>query len=110
MLRKLSFVLIFAILLSACGASAPVENGREDRETVASEVTAPAGVADLETAEAWEGESTEAEYFRITQYSNAMQNDDGVTLVYENYAQAEFVSQDPARTPWVSEILSGIRR
>ena len=111
MLRKLSFVLIFAILLSACGASARSEDGLEDAVVAsAAETIAPAGVDDSETAEAWEGESTEAEYFRITQYSNAMENDDGVTLVYENYAQAEFVSQDPARTQWVSEILSGIRR
>ena len=111
MLRKLSFVLIFAILLSACGASAPAEDGLEDAVVAsAAETIAPAGAEDLEAAEAGEGESTEAEYFRINQYSNAMENDDGVTLVYENYAQAEFVSQDPARTQWVSEILSGIRR
>lgn len=110
MLRKLSFVLIFAILLSACGASAPVENGLEDAVVAsAAETIAPAGAENLETTEA-AGERSEAEYFRITQYSNAMENDDGVTLVYENYAQAEFVSQDPARTQWVSEILSGIRR
>lgn len=110
MLRKLSFVLIFAILLSACGASAPVEDGLEDAVVAsAAETIAPAGGEDLETTEA-AGECSEAEYFRINQYSNAMENDDGVTLVYENYAQAEFVSQDPARTQWVSEILSGIRR
>ena len=110
MLRKLSFVLIFAILLSACGASAPAEDGLEDAVVAsAAETIAPAGVDDLETTEA-AGESSEVEYFRINQYSNAMENDDGVTLVYENYAQAEFVSQDPARTQWVSEILSGIRR
>lgn len=110
MLRKLSFVLIFAILLSACGASAPAEDGLEDAVVAsAAETIAPAGAENLETTEA-AGESSEAEYFRITQYSNAMENDDGVTLVYENYAQAEFVSQDPARTQWVSEILSGIRR
>ena len=111
MLRKLSFVLIFAILLSACGASAPAEDGLEDAVVAsAAETIAPAGVDDLETIEVGEGERSEAEYFRITQYSNAMENDDGVTLVYENYAQAEFVSQDPDRTQWVSEILSGIRR
>lgn len=110
MLRKLSFVLIFAILLSACGASAPAEDGLEDAVVAsAAETIAPAGGEDLETTEA-AGERSEAEYFRINQYSNAMENDDGVTLVYENYAQAEFVSQDPARTQWVSEILSGIRR
>lgn len=110
MLRKLSFVLIFAILLSACGAAAPAEDGLEDAVAAsAAETIAPAGAENLETTEA-AGESSEAEYFRITQYSNAMENDDGVTLVYENYAQAEFVSRDPARTQWVSEILSGIRR
>ena len=110
MLRKLSFVLIFAILLSACGASAPSEDGLEDAVVASAvETIAPAGGEDLETTEA-AGECSEAEYFRINQYSNAMENDDGVTLVYENYAQAEFVSQDPARTQWVSEILSGIRR
>ena len=110
MLRKLSFVLIFAILLSACGASAPSEDGLEDAVVAsAAETIAPAGAEDLETTEA-AGECSEAEYFRINQYSNAMENDDGVTLVYENYAQAEFVSQDPARTQWVSEILSGICR
>ena len=110
MLRKLSFVLIFAILLSACGASAPSEDGLEDAVVASAvETIAPAGGEDLETTEA-AGECSEAEYFRINQYSNAMENDDGVTLVYENYAQAEFVSRDPDRTQWVSEILSGIRR
>ena len=114
MLRKLSFILVFAMLLSACGASAPMENGREDTAPVSAsvETVATAIVADMAPAETTEGESayTEAEYFRFTKYSNAIANDGGVTLVYENYAQAEFNSQDPARTEWVNGILGGIRR
>ena len=61
MLRKLSFVLIFAILLSACGASAPAEDGLEDAVVAsAAETIAPAGAENLETTEA-AGESSEAE-------------------------------------------------
>ena len=112
MLRKLSFILIFAILFSACGASAPMENGREETAQVSAALETTALAADMAPAEPAEGESpfTRTEYFRITKHSNAITGDDGVTLVYENYALAEFVSQDPARTEWVNGMLGGIRR
>ena len=112
MLRKLSFILIFAILLSACGASAPMENGREETAPVSAALETTALAADMAPVEtaAGEGPFTRAEYFRITKRSNAITGDNGVTLVYENYALAEFVSQDPARTEWVNGILGGIRR
>ena len=112
MLRKLSFIFIIAILLTACGASAPSDNAMEETAPVSVVADSTALVEDMESAEtaAGEGPFTRAEYFRITKYSNAITNDDGVTLVYENYAQAEFVSQDPARTEWVNGMLGGIRR
>ena len=112
MLRKLSFILIFAILMTACGASAPMEDGREETAPVSAALETTAFAADMVPAEPAEGESpyTRTEYFRITKHSNAITGDDGVTLVYENYALAEFVSQDAARMEWVSGILGGIRR
>ena len=112
MLRELSFILIFAILMTACGASAPMEDGREETAPVSAALETTAFAADMVPAEPAEGESpyTRTEYFRISKHSNAMTGDDGVTLVYENYALAEFVSQDAARMEWVSGILGGIRR
>ena len=112
MLRKLSFILIFAILMTACGASAPMEDGREETAPVSAALETTAFAADMVPAEPAEGESpyTRTEYFRITKHSNAITGDDGVTLVYENYALAEFVSQDAARMEWVGGILGGIRR
>ena len=112
MLRKLSFILMFAILMTACGASAPMENGREETALVSAAWETTELAADMAPAEPAEGESpyTRTEYFRITKHSNAVTGDDGVTLVYENYALAEFVSQDAARMEWVSGILGGIRR
>ena len=112
MLRKLSFILIFAILLSACGASAPADNAMEETAPVSAAWDTTELAADMASAEtvAGEGPYTRTEYFRFTKHSNAITNDDGVTLVYENYALAEFVSQDPARTEWVNGMLGGIRR
>lgn len=113
MLRKLIFLIITAIILTACGASAP---------EVAD--TAPAGVMEdssalaapesgevettAETVAATEAEAPE--YFLFTKRINTITNDDGLNLLYENQSIPTFTSSDPERSEWVSGILSDIDR
>lgn len=118
MLRKLSFILIIAILLSACGASAPEANASvelpgtasctvDDAQQAPAE-TVPASGALPESAEA-QAES-QAEYFYFTKYSNTITNEDGQALLYENRCTPSFTSGDAKRSEWVSSILGGIER
>lgn len=114
MLRKLIFLLIAAILLTGCGASAPEEPQIAD--------TAPAGgietTAAVETEAAQETAETIAdaetvtartpEYFVFTKRTNTVTDDDGVTLLIENQSIPAFTSADEDRSAWVNEILSGI--
>lgn len=112
MLRKLSFILIIAMLLSACGASAPMDDTLEyPNGSDITEAVAEAAPVDGETVQtATTGEGTDAEYFRITKHSTTISNEDGNALLYENYALAEFSSEDPERSEWVSDVLGGIQR
>lgn len=119
MLRKLSFILITAILLSSCGASAPTEadqNGsaesvfsRAELETVADSETETLAEAS-ETPETGEGIACEAEYFLFSRSANAITDDTGLTILHENSTRAEFISDDPDRGGWVNGILGGIVR
>ena len=112
MLRKLSFILILAMLLSACGASAPMDDAMESANgAVTTEAAAEAAPIDDETVQsATTGEGTNAEYFRITKHSTTVADEDGNALLYENYALAEFSSVDPERSEWVSDVLGGLQR
>ena len=112
MLRKLSFILILAMLLSACGASAPMDDALESPNGDAiTEAVAEAAPVDGETVQsATTGEGTNAEYFRITKHSTTVSDEDGNALLYENYALAEFSSTDPGRSEWVSGVLGGLQR
>ena len=112
MLRKLSFILILAMLLSACGASAPMDDTLESPNGAAiTEAVAEAAPVDGETVQsATTGEGTNAEYFRITKHSSTVSDEDGNALLYENYALAEFSSTDSMRSEWVSDVLGGLRR
>ena len=112
MLRKLSFILILAMLLSACGASAPMDDALESPNgAVTTEAVAEAAPVDDETVQTTTaGEGTNAEYFRITKHSTTVSDEDGNALLYENYALAEFSSVDPERSEWVSDVLGGLQR
>ena len=112
MLRKLSFILILAMLLSACGASAPMDDALESPNGAAiTEAVAEAAPVDGETVQsATTGEGTNAEYFCITKHSSTVSDEDGNALLYENYALAEFSSVDPERSEWVSDVLGGLQR
>ena len=112
MLRKLSFILILAMLLSACGASAPMDDAMESPNGAAvTEAAAEAAPVDSEPSQtASAGEGTNAEYFRITKHSTTVSDEDGNALLYENYALAEFSSVDPERSEWVGDVLGGLQR
>ena len=119
MLRKLCFLLITAILLTACGASAP-----EDALNGAAADTASCSIASLTEQETAEDqtvagtpeeapESPElcaAEYFIFESRTNTVTNDDGLPLLYEHQAAPIFTSTDPERSEWVGSILSSIDR
>lgn len=116
MLQKLIFLIITAIFITGCGASAP------DEPTIAD--TAPAVREDgylgrtesIQTATA-AGEPAEPvydaaipEYFVFTKRTNTVTNDDGVPLLYENQTVPAFTSADPDRSTFVTGILSDIDR
>ena len=115
MLRKLSFILIFAIFLSACGASAPMDEMKESPsaesslDTYGKTETFPGGLTDTESA-AVESAASEAEYFYFSKYSNTVTGDDDVTMLYENRCMPSFTSADPERSEWVGDILGNIER
>lgn len=116
MFKKLSFVIIIAILLSACGAAAPMENDAP-AETAAPEsyTTAPAA-EDVSRVETTAGSPelpepvSEAEYFYFTKYSNTLSDESGVEVLIENRCVPSFISTDPERSSWVTEILDAIGR
>lgn len=116
MLRKLSFILIFAIFLSACGASAPMDEMKEAPSAASAldsygkTETFPGGLTDTESAAAEIPDASEAEYFYFSKYSNTVTGDDDVTMLYENRCTPSFTSADPARSEWVGDILGNIER
>lgn len=121
MLQKLSFLLIAAILLTGCGASAPMEadNGKPEAAIEYSETTGTAsasGVTDTSPAEAAPETIEEtpelcaAEYFTFTAESSTITDDDGLTIMLENQTVPTFTSADPERSAWVQDILAKIDR
>lgn len=118
MLRKLFFLIITAIFLTGCGASAEPEANKNLTTALdlarARDDTAPAEeyAYEPETTEApaaVENAST-AEYFLFTDYTNTIADEAGMTLLYENQSIASFSSADPERSAWVGGILDGIDR
>lgn len=112
MLQKLSFLLVIAMLLAGCGASAPMEADSDTRmesmseyiDTTSSSVEAsPATIAEAPA-------ESSAEYFLFGTYSNTVTNDDGLTILIENQTAPAFISGDPERSAWVEDILAQIDR
>lgn len=118
MLQKLILLIISAIFLTGCGAAAPDEF--ESEAAMTSCFQYPAGEADTETTASGSSaipadpeecpETSEAEYFLFDTYTNSVEDDNGLTLLYESQTQASFVSADEGRSAWVEEILEGILR
>ena len=123
MLQKLSFLLITAMLLTACGAP-PMEDAEY------TEAVSASGYGDTVTqSDGWLGktesvpaetapESIEepaavecaAEYFTFTARSNSVTNDDGLTIMIENQTVPAFTSGDPERSSWVEDLLNQLDR
>ena len=120
MLRKLSFLLISAILLTGCGAPAmESDNAKPESATVCTEAagvvtaseipdTAPAeGMAQTVTDT---GDICTAEYFTFTAQNSTVTDDSGLTLLIQNRTVPTFISGDPERSEWVNEVLDRIDR
>lgn len=119
MLQKLSFLLVTAILLTGCGASAPMEADiKAETEAMIqyAESSGDFGRTDASPAEAApeavEDAAAEcaAEYFTFTAQSSTVTDDDGMTILIENQTIPTFTSDDPERSAWVEEILTKIDR
>ena len=121
MRKMLSFILVLAIFISGCGASAPMETeapaeldttdlysaDHTDSESVAVE-SFPGSEKLTESAEA--PVVSGAEYFSFTKYSNTITDDSGLSLLIENRCVPTFTSPDDARSRWVGELLDVIER
>lgn len=119
MLRKLILLIILAIFLGGCGASAPTEKASEldqavvcrsrgtELECLTAE-TDPGGA--LMAPEASEDLVSTAEYFTFSSTINTVSDSEGLTLLYENQCIPTFTSPDPGRSAWVTEILGDISR
>ena len=126
MLQKLSFLLIAAILLTGCGASAPME-----ADTKPAAAAQDQYIETMETGSGWLGrtesvtaqppeatpetvaeapEVCAAEYFTFTAQNSTVTDDDGLTIMLENQTIPTFTSADPERSAWVDEILARIDR
>lgn len=126
MLQKLSFLLIAAILLTGCGASAPME-----ADTKPAAAAQDQYIETMETGSGWLGrtesitaqtpeaapetvaeapEVCAAEYFTFTARSSTVTDDDGLTIMLENQTVPTFTSGDPERSAWVDGILADIDR
>ena len=120
MLQKLSFLLVTAMLLTACGA-APMEADNTKREsaiqysdtTVAGTTSEEPDASPAEAAPETIEEPPEvctAEYFTFITQNNTVTDDDGVTIMLENQTVPTFTSGDPERSAWVDGILADIDR
>ena len=119
MLRKLSFLIITAMILTGCGAAAPDEAPNAIAadtaavcETPSESETFPAGNVPEATPETNREtpEHCAAEYFRFGYRTDTVTSDDGLTILYEHQAAPGFTSADPERSAWVGEILDSIDR
>ena len=119
MLRKLSFLIITAMILTGCGAAAPDEapnaiaaDSAAVCETPSESETFPAGAVPEEPPETnpETPEQCTAEYFRFGYRTDTVTSDDGLTILYEHQAAPGFTSADPERSAWVGEILDSIDR
>ena len=116
--RKLSFILLLAMLLSACGASAPTGEEQNAADAAGPESVVSTSAPVKSARESSEPAETTAdvkmepgvEYFSFTKYSNTLTSDDGVDMFYENRCIPTFVSPDPERSQWVGSILGNIDR
>lgn len=118
MLRKLSFILVLAMLLSACGVSvssddnAAASSGSGTESVSSSSVPGEtvAGSSEIPENAKDAASDVSAEYFCFTKYSNTVSNDDDVDMFYENRCVPSFVSPDPQHSEWVGSVLADIDR
>ena len=114
MLQKLCFILTIAIILGGCGASAPdadvLDNGADFSYGRTESIAAAQGVDTEAAADEPEEEICEVEYFAFHINSDSVRDDEGRTILLENYASTTFVSDDPARKEWVDGVIGDLDR
>ena len=118
MFKKLIFLIVMAIFLTACGRSSdPAMDTKLDSSmnlTYGSAETVqehdPGAGPQPEVPESTEPTACDVEYFLFTTTTNSVTDEDGLLLMYENQSRPSFSSLDPERSEWVAEILNGIDR
>ncbi len=115
-LKKLSFFIVIAILCSACGAEAPTLESLPTGE--GSPVFAASGsdatmktevLPGPEPIPATEPEVHQPEYFLLDRQQGTRQNEDGLTMLYEQFCRASFSTADTQRGQWVDSVLDTIQ-
>ena len=122
MFKKLCFLLVIAIFLTACGASSPSRDMAEDLRQepagnqdnygiyeVPSESLTGAGEPE-QIPQTTEAVACDAEYFLFTRTDNTLTDDDGMALVQEKQTIPRFSSMDLERSEWIGGILDEIDR
>ena len=122
MLKKLSFFVTIAMILTACGASAPVMKASSDNRhqliygpceaamDAAPIESAPSSGALDPDAKLQEETACDAEYFLFTTTTNTIADASGQPLLYENQCIPIFSSMDAKRSEWVGGVLDDISR
>lgn len=117
MLRKLSFLLIAAILFAGCGTEAAMDAAgtaapklSTTEGAIIAADAAESVIAECLPAEAETIPDCDVEYFLFNSRSNNVTDDDGHTILIENQIIPSFTSDDPERRAWVEDILAKIDR
>lgn len=119
MLRKLILLIISAIFLAGCGASAPPETVLDANSSLSplaeygtTEAAAdgvPFLAAETIPAAGEEKQVSEApEYFLFTNSTNTVTDGDDLSILYERRAAATFSSPDAGRSEWVRSVLDSM--
>ncbi len=115
MLKKLSFVIILAILFAGCSASAPMSKMESAEPAEGGILTGMADFAaqipmsqELEKTAVPQEQLHQPEYFVFTTQSGTVENDENIPVLYERYCTADFSAADQVRTEWVDGVLNSI--
>ena len=105
MLQKLCFILVLAMLLGGCGASAPMQEDSAVLPETVSQNGACSSPAET-VAEQPDQEPCQVEYFTFHKTSNTVRDEENRAILLENGVAASFVSDDAQRREWVAGVLS----
>ncbi len=108
MRKKLSFVIILAMLFAACSAS--------PTEAVSGDGPVGAAVENSDRTQIQPGPETipeethihSPEYFLFDLQRSTYEDDGGVVLFYEQYCASSYTAEDSERAAWVGSVLNSI--